>query len=170
MKLNLGCGTDRRKDCINIDKEAGMGIVGYDLNELPYPFRNDSCEEIHAYHILEHLFDFEWTMRELHRILKKGGRLFIKVPHFTSQGAYQPYHIFYFNFDAFNYLCGELETTSLDNRKLFNLIHRKIILLKGKWLHNHLIEPIINLIPRIYESCFLCYLFPAKEVFVILEK
>ncbi len=83
-KLNLGAGELRREGYLNIDwSPLGNPDVVHDLNVFPYPFADSSIEEVYASHVLEHLdrpFD---VMRELHRILVPGGRLIVKVPHFS---------------------------------------------------------------------------------------
>lgn len=83
-RLNLGCGESKKKSYINVDfrKELSPDIV-HDLNIFPYPFENNYFDLIEAFHVLEHLDKPFLVMRELHRILKPGGKLHIKVPHFS---------------------------------------------------------------------------------------
>ena len=84
MKLNLGCGHIRREGYVNVDKTKNDGVdVVWDLDTFPYPFDKASAEEIIADNVLEHVYDPLETMIELHRILKDGGRLTVKVPHFS---------------------------------------------------------------------------------------
>jgi len=80
-KLNLGSGKDKREGFVNLDvvKMDGVDVV-WDLNEYPYPFKDGEFDYIEARDILEHLDDLVSVMEELHRILKKGGELFIRVP------------------------------------------------------------------------------------------
>ena len=83
-KLNLGCGTDYREGFLNVDFHSHINIdVEHDLNQIPYPFKNDEFDFIYASHILEHLDKPFIIMKELHRILRAGGTLHIKVPHFS---------------------------------------------------------------------------------------
>lgn len=92
-KLNLGCGEDKKEGYVNIDwnKEAKPDII-HDLNAIPYPFSADEFDEILASHILEHLDKPFEIMKELHRILKPGGKLIVKVPHF-SRGFTHAEHV-----------------------------------------------------------------------------
>jgi len=83
-KLNLGCGEQKKEGYINVDwlKDLNPDIV-HNLNVFPYPFNHSEFDLIEADHVLEHLdrpFD---VMKELHRLLKSGGKLVIKVPHFS---------------------------------------------------------------------------------------
>lgn len=83
-KLHLGCGEIKKEGYINVDwKESLKPDIVHDLNKLPYPFEDSSFEAIEAVHILEHLNKPFETMKELHRLLKHGGKLLIKVPHFS---------------------------------------------------------------------------------------
>ena len=83
-KLNLGAGEDRKEGYINIDwnKMANPDVV-HDLNVFPYPFGDNTFDLIEASHVLEHLSGPFLAMKELHRILKPGGKLIVKVPHFS---------------------------------------------------------------------------------------
>src|SRR3989339_563091 len=83
-KLNLGAGEDKKEGYINIDwNELAKPDVKHDLNKPPYPFADAYFDLIEANHILEHLDSPFVIMKELHRLLKPGGRLIIRVPHFS---------------------------------------------------------------------------------------
>ena len=56
MKLNLGCGNKLLKGYINLDKFNYYKCdVTHDLEKFPYPFNNDSVNEILLSHVLEHI-------------------------------------------------------------------------------------------------------------------
>ncbi|MCI0532587.1 class I SAM-dependent methyltransferase [bacterium] len=84
QKLNVGCGESKKDGYINLDfSELVKPDVKHDLNRFPYPFKDDTFDIIEVFHVLEHLdrpFD---CMREFHRIMKHGGTLHVKVPHFS---------------------------------------------------------------------------------------
>ncbi len=83
-KLNLGCGIDYKEGYVNVDFHSHINIdVRHDLNQIPYPFKDQEFDHILASHVLEHLDKPFIIMTELHRILKVGGTLHIKVPHFS---------------------------------------------------------------------------------------
>ncbi len=83
-KLNLGCGEDKKDGYINVDwSPLVKPDVAHDLNATPYPFEDNSVDLIEAFHVLEHLEKPFALMKEFHRILKAGGVLHIKVPHFS---------------------------------------------------------------------------------------
>ncbi len=84
IKLNLGCGERKKSGYVNVDWKPGLAPeVLHDLNIFPYPFSDNFADLIEADHILEHLDKPFFIMKELHRILKPGGSLKIKVPHFS---------------------------------------------------------------------------------------
>jgi predicted SAM-dependent methyltransferase len=83
MKLNLGCGLDKKQGYINIDirKEVKPDLI-WNLENIPYPFESNSIEEIIAKDVLEH-FPFrkvENILKEWFRILKPQGKLYIQTP------------------------------------------------------------------------------------------
>lgn len=92
MKLNLGCGNYAKEGYVNLDWHPFPGVdVVHDLSVTPYPFDDEVFDLIEADHVLEHLPSVFIAMREIHRILKPGGRLRIRVPHFT-RGFSHPEH------------------------------------------------------------------------------
>lgn len=83
-KLNLGAGESKKEGYVNLDwNPLAEPDVAHDLNVIPYPFPDNSFDLVEASHVLEHLDKPFAIMKELHRILKPGGRLEIKVPHFS---------------------------------------------------------------------------------------
>lgn len=97
MKLNLGSGRKGKEGYVNVDmlKIGDVDIV-HDLNKIPYPFKDDSADEIMAKAVCEHLNDMEAFMNECHRILKKEGKLIVTVPHYNSAVAYEIDHKIFF--------------------------------------------------------------------------
>lgn len=105
-RLNLGCGTDIRSGWVNLDSTSGIpGVdVVHDLDVLPLPFADHTFDGILAQDVLEHLTDPVATLRELHRIMKPGGRLQIRVPHFTSRNNFiDPTHQTRFAIEWFDF-------------------------------------------------------------------
>jgi SAM-dependent methyltransferase len=105
--INLGCGKTRIPGSCGVDTIAIPDSVDviHDLDSVPYPFPDSYADEIHFYHVLEHLNDPVKKIEEIHRILKVDGVLFVRVPHFSSNGAFtdithkRPFS--YFSFDIF---------------------------------------------------------------------
>lgn len=83
-KINFGSSGFNRPGYINVDiRPSVKPDVLHDLNAFPYPFEDNSIDRIEMTHILEHLEKPFHVMREIHRILKPGGELYIAVPHFS---------------------------------------------------------------------------------------
>ena len=86
MKLNLGCGFDRRNGFVNVDNQPLCEPDTLaDLEKFPWPFEESSAEEIVLSHVLEHLgvtteIYFK-IIQELYRVAAPGGLITITVPH-----------------------------------------------------------------------------------------
>ncbi len=80
MKVNLGCGRIVRSGFVNVDRYPHEGVdVVHDLDQVPWPFADESVDYIWASHVLEHVASLERTIREVHRILRVGGVLEVRV-------------------------------------------------------------------------------------------
>lgn len=106
MELLLGCGGKREKRLSRVGREAWSGLVTLDiearhnpdlvcdLDRLPLPIADDSADEIHAYHVLEHcgrqgdwrFFFAQWS--DFWRILRPDGLFFGIVPAAVSPWAW----------------------------------------------------------------------------------
>ena len=84
MKLNLCCGLDIREGYINVDaRKTRHDVYMLDLEkDLLKPFPDGSVEEIIARDCVEHISwrRVEDLLKDMHRILKCGGRVYIQVP------------------------------------------------------------------------------------------
>ena len=86
MKLNLGCGYRRMEGWVNVDKfEACQPDLVLDLEKTPWPFEDDSVDEVMLIHVLEHIGAstdaFLGFIKELHRVCRHGAQIRIHVPH-----------------------------------------------------------------------------------------
>lgn len=105
VKLNLGCGDKYLKGYINTDNNKSIKADKYfDLNSLPYPFKDNFADVILMDNVLEHLDDIISIMNELHRVVKPTGLIEIYLPYGKSDGALQdPTHKHYFTERSMNY-------------------------------------------------------------------
>jgi len=103
--VDIGCGQNKVAGAIGVDCVALPGVdVVHNLDSFPYPFAADSIDQIHAYHVLEHVPDVMTTMEEIWRISKPGGTVHIRVPHFSGILAWKdPTHKRSFTSESFGY-------------------------------------------------------------------
>lgn len=105
-ELLLGCGSRTSKDLYLKNYEEFYNVtrldnnpdhkpdVLHDLTKFPLPFDDGQFNEIHAYEVLEHLFQqgdyisFFTEFSEYHRILKPGGYFFASCPSWNSPWAW----------------------------------------------------------------------------------
>lgn len=105
--LNIGCGNTRIPGTIGIDRTEIEDYVdvAHDLDVVPYPFPSESIDKIHFYHVLEHLHEPIRKLEELHRLLKSNGIIHMRVPHFSSMGAFTDLtHVRPFGYTSFDCL------------------------------------------------------------------
>ena len=107
--LDVGCGTDKVKGAIGIDRTALPGVdIVHDLNKYPWPIEDESYDEIYMLDIIEHLNDTIKTMEEAHRILKKNGKLYIRVVYWNHIYSYSdPTHVKFFSEITFDFFTGK---------------------------------------------------------------
>jgi SAM-dependent methyltransferase len=105
-ELLIGCGTNRKRKVsitgfepfenlttLDIDRSHNPDVV-HDLNVVPWPFEDNSFDEVHAYEVLEHIgrqgdyVAFFAHFTEIWRILKPDGLLCASVPAWDSDWAW----------------------------------------------------------------------------------
>ncbi|MCX7314424.1 MAG: methyltransferase domain-containing protein [Alphaproteobacteria bacterium] len=86
MRLNLGCGDKKMAGWHNVDKIAVCNpdeVV--DLERLPWPWADNSVDEVLFSHVLEHLGQtpdiYLGIIKELYRVCRDGATITIVVPH-----------------------------------------------------------------------------------------
>lgn len=90
LKLDLGCGPNKRDGFIGVDCRPGEKVdVVWDLRQ-PWPWGDSSVTEVHCSHFVEHLTAGERIhfVNELYRVLAPGAKATIVVPHWASCRAY----------------------------------------------------------------------------------
>jgi len=164
-KLHLGCGKDIRKDYVNVDlvKFPGVDVVG-DLNKFPWPFKDNQFDEILSIATFEHLDNLVKVMEEVYRISKPNAIIDIRVPHFSSLGAFgDPTHKTFFTYYTFDYFTKEFEYNFYSKAR-FKIKERKIVYGKGlgffQWIANNF--------PKVHEV-FLRKILPARSIYFQLE-
>jgi hypothetical protein len=90
LKLDLGCGKNKREHFHGVDVRPFDGVdIVLDLTQ-PWPWADGSVAEAHASHFVEHLTGEQRIhfVNELYRVLQPNGTCQIIVPHWASCRAY----------------------------------------------------------------------------------
>ena len=103
--IDIGCGEKKKTGRIGIDQVNLPNIDIVTDIESGLPFLPDSSvDEIHCRSVLEHIKNFEHLLKEMMRVLKKQGRIYIFVPHFSNPYYYSdPTHVRPFGLYTFYY-------------------------------------------------------------------
>ena len=86
MKLNMGCGRNKLDGWVNVDvfPECSPDLL-HDLESLPWPWPDNSAEQVLFSHSLEHMGrdarTFLGIIKELYRVCCDGAQIQISVPH-----------------------------------------------------------------------------------------
>ena len=136
LKVDLACGGAKKgEDFVGVDisKCDGVDII-HDLNIYPWPFEDNSVDEVNCSHYIEHIphdnikaalkesnsfYEFKDKLleskdgfiqffNELYRILKEEGRAILIAPYYTSMRAFgDPTHVRYISDFSLLYLNKE---------------------------------------------------------------
>jgi len=149
-----------------MNPKAPMVDITYNLDSMPWPFHDESADEIWMSHCLEHLNDHNRAMGEIYRILKLGGKASVTVPHFTWQLAFaDPTHKHFFAYSTFYYYAGKGGYFDFK----FRSCSVKIIFGKRLSIWNYFIEALANRFPTAYEQSPF-RIFPALSIKAALTK
>jgi len=87
LKIDIGCGKNKKEGYIgiDIDPESNADVFASALN---LPFDDNSVDEVHSRHMIEHLApdEAEKFFNEIYRVLKIGGEADLKIDCDWSKG------------------------------------------------------------------------------------
>jgi SAM-dependent methyltransferase len=159
--LDVGCGAKKWPGAIGLDISPDTEAdVVHDLNAFPYPFEDDSFDQILMQDVIEHVDEPIRVMDELHRIARRGAHIQLRTPHFSSMLAYSdPTHTHYFSAEAIRTLAEPRFSHYTTVR--MRVVHVTIDL----WLPFRIvgIGALVRRWPIQYES-YLAFRFPAMNI------
>lgn len=165
MKLDLGCGLNKKAGFTGVDRLALPGVdIVCDLDREPLPLPDDSVDEIHSMHFLEHTADLLAVMQEIWRVCRDGARVSVAVPYFNSIGAYRdPTHRRFFTWETFEHFTDSDNVPSFYADARFRIVRRRLLFWpanstwKGHVRFGYLwpLQALANLAPYFYEHSLL---------------
>lgn len=133
--LNVGCGNKLIDGAVNLDrvKHREEIDIAHDLNLIPWPFDDNSFDLIVARAVLEHLsINLLESVGECWRILKPGGQLYFKLPHWNHNNTYMdPTHYWQFSIETPTIF----DPTTPYGAKYNFYTDRKWKIVKGPWMN-----------------------------------
>jgi len=162
MRIDLGCGNNKKIGCIGIDsRKLSQADIIADIDKYGIPFKDNSISYVHVSHFLEHIHKLRFVINEIYRICKNNSIVNIIVPHFTM-GTSCEFHVRNFRYDSFNgYEIGR----SSCNTPYFKCLKRELIF---KHPYNFF-NKIFNKYPNMYEQSFIHSLIFCSEVHIIFK-
>jgi SAM-dependent methyltransferase len=94
VKLDLGCGDNKKEGFTGVDKFKTPSVdIEHDLLTYPWPFEDNSVDEVHCSHFFEHIpgMDRPKFMDEIHRVLKPKAQATIIIPYGRSPRSVQDF-------------------------------------------------------------------------------
>jgi hypothetical protein len=128
MNLYFGCGKDKVDGFLGIDRvKTGAVDIIHDMNTFPYPFDDNSVNNVLLSHILEHLPDTIRVMEEIWRICKNSAMIRVVVPYYNSPGQHHdPTHVRFFTEHSFDYFTED-GATELSAYNYYSVARFKIV-------------------------------------------
>jgi SAM-dependent methyltransferase len=77
---------DISETSLKILRQAGLETTSFDLDDpaTPFPFADKTFDAVISLATLEHILHLDEHMREVHRVLKEDGHLFISTPNYNG--------------------------------------------------------------------------------------
>jgi len=131
LRLNVGAGTTEWGDVrLDVGRTDQVTLLG-DMHALPLD--DDVFAEVLMDNVLEHTAETTAVLREIHRVLRPGGIVYVYVPYYTAHGAYgDPTHRSFFTEGTFDYYTVESDYQHYADFE-FELVDREFFYSKLLW-------------------------------------
>jgi len=104
MKLDIGGGAyPRGNGFLNVDMLPTADVM-CDLNAIPWPFEDESVDEVYSSHCIEHVQYFTEFVKEIARICKVGAKVEIRCPDALGEMAMCPSHTSVISIDCMRHM------------------------------------------------------------------
>lgn len=179
--VELGCGEKKKPgsigvDIVDLDSVDVVADIESGLGFLP----DNSVDEIHSRSSLEHISNFEVLMREILRVLKKDGKAYIFVPHFSNPHYYSDFtHVRFFGLYSFYYFVSAEKQLRRKVPVFYTDMRITILSIRLKFKSSFWpLKALKGFFGRIINSCSfmqeyyeenLCYIFPAHGIELVFE-
>lgn len=154
MQIDLGCGKNKIPGLVGVDSDPlSHADIVVDFEKDPIPLGDSTVDKVFSKQVFEHLEDPPRVLKELYRIVKDGGEIFVEVPHYSSHISHGLGHKQYFSYkELVQMFCNEISC---------EIIRAKITFYKTFRLAG--IAALANKFPTTYER-FWAYIFPAENI------
>lgn len=102
-----------------VPNAIALNLPDYDADVDVIPYGDNTINQIHCYHVLEHLKNPLFFLSECSRVLKVGKTINIVMPHYLGSMAFHDFtHKQYYAVDVFKTLLGNPYYDSKYNRSI----------------------------------------------------
>ena len=106
VKLDIGCGNNKKQGFIGIDIYDGEGIDHVlDMEKDRLPFDDDSVDFVFSNHAFEHITAPQNILREIVRVCKHKAMVEIWTPYLKSNDAFLLGHDSFYNENIWKHIC-----------------------------------------------------------------
>jgi SAM-dependent methyltransferase len=179
--VELGCGKKKKPGRIGVDKvDLPQADIVADIEDGLSFLPDKSVDQIHCRSVLEHIKNFENVIKEIVRVLKKDGKAYIFVPHFSNPHYYSDFtHVRFFGLYTFYYFVEEQYQLKRKVPHFYTDVRIRILSQRLKFRSSFkIISPIkkllgwlINLhtlLQEYYEEN-LCYMLPCHGIEIVFR-
>lgn len=104
LRIEIGGGTrNKGEGWINVDLCPTANVI-HDLNETPWPFADDSVDELYSSHCIEHVACPIMFLREVARVCKVGAVVEIRCPDACGEMAMVAGHVSVISIDMMRHM------------------------------------------------------------------